>query len=82
VLGQATGTLTHKTHHGPDSGEATTFPHIVFFAARNGGYIQMAQILGTPEMESRNCPGWTSKTLGAHNSRLQSPIARRSQPKL
>jgi len=30
VLGQATGTLTHKTHHGPDLGEATTFPHIVF----------------------------------------------------
>jgi hypothetical protein len=26
------GTLTHKTHHGPDSGEATTFPHIVFSA--------------------------------------------------
>jgi len=32
VLGQATGTLDHKTHHGPDSGEATTFPHIVFSA--------------------------------------------------
>jgi len=32
VLGQATGTLTHKTHHGPDSGEAITFPHIVFSA--------------------------------------------------
>jgi hypothetical protein len=30
ALGQATGTLDHKTHHGPDSGEATTFPHIVF----------------------------------------------------
>jgi len=23
---------THLTHHGLDSGEATTFPHIVFFA--------------------------------------------------
>ncbi len=32
MLGQATGTLDHKTHHGPDSGEATTFPHIIFFA--------------------------------------------------
>jgi hypothetical protein len=56
VLGQATGTLTHKIHHGPDSGEAITFPHIVFSAARSGGYIQMAQILETPEMESRNYP--------------------------
>ncbi len=37
VLGQATGTLTHKTYHGPDSGEATTFPHIVFFATLRGG---------------------------------------------
>jgi hypothetical protein len=56
VLGLATGTWTHKTHHGPDSGEATTFPHIVFSAARRQGYIQMAQIPGTPKLESRNCP--------------------------
>jgi hypothetical protein len=39
VLGQAKGTLTHNTHHGPDSGEATTFPHIVYFAALRWGYI-------------------------------------------
>ncbi len=50
VLGQATGTLTHKTHHAPDSGEATTFPHIVFSAAGGRGYIQMALFLGTPEI--------------------------------
>jgi hypothetical protein len=56
VLGQATGTLTHKTHHGPDSGEATTFPHIVFSATLHGGYIQMAFFLGTPKLESRNYP--------------------------
>jgi hypothetical protein len=56
VLGQATGTLTHKTHHGPDSGEATTFPHIVFSATLRGGYIQMALFPGTPKLESRNCP--------------------------
>ncbi len=56
MLGLATGTWTHKTHHGPDSGEATTFPHIVFSAARRRGYIQMAQIPGTPKLESRNCP--------------------------
>jgi len=56
VLGQATGTLTHKTHHSPDSREATTFPHIVFSATLRGGYIQMALFLGTPKLESRNCP--------------------------
>jgi hypothetical protein len=56
VLGQATGTLDYKTHHGPDSGEATTFPHIVFFAPRFRDYIQMALFPGTPKLESRNCP--------------------------
>jgi hypothetical protein len=39
VLGQATGTLTHKTHHGSDSGEATTFPHIVFSTTFHGCYL-------------------------------------------
>jgi hypothetical protein len=24
---------THLTHHGPDLGETTTFPHIIFFAS-------------------------------------------------
>ncbi len=53
VLGQATGTLDHKTHHGPDSGEAITFPHIVFFTTLRWGYIQMALFPGTPKLESR-----------------------------
>jgi hypothetical protein len=56
VLGQATGTLDHKTHHGPDSREATTFPHIVFSAPHFEDYIQMALFPGTPKLESRNSP--------------------------
>jgi hypothetical protein len=55
VLGQATSTLDHKTHHGLDSGEATTFPHIVFSATLRGDYIQMALFPGTPKLESQNC---------------------------
>jgi hypothetical protein len=47
---------THLTHHGPDSGEATTFPHKVYSAALRRGYIQMALFLGTPKLESRNYP--------------------------
>ncbi len=47
VLGQATGTLTHKIHHSPDSREAITFPHIIYFAALREGYIQMALFPGT-----------------------------------
>ncbi len=56
MLGQATGTLDHETHYGPDLGEATTFPHILFFAPRFGDYIQMAIFPETPKLESRNCP--------------------------
>jgi hypothetical protein len=55
VLGQAMGTLDHKTHHGPDSGEATTFPHIVFFPPVRRDYIQMAIFPRTPKLESRHC---------------------------
>ncbi len=56
VLGQATSTLDHKTHHGPDSEEATTFPHIVFSATLRRDYIQMALFPGIPKLESRNYP--------------------------
>jgi hypothetical protein len=44
-------TRTHKTHHGPDLGEATTFPLIVFFVISHGGYIQMSFCLGTFKLE-------------------------------
>ncbi len=64
VLGQTVGTLTHKTQHGPNSGEATTFPHIVYSAALHRGYIQMALFLGTPKLESRNCFGLESRDFG------------------
>jgi hypothetical protein len=50
------GTLDHKIHHGPNSGEAATFPHILFSATLRGDYIQMALFPGTPKLESRNCP--------------------------
>jgi len=39
-----------------DSGEATTFPHIVFSTTPRRDYIQMALFPGTPKLESRNCP--------------------------
>ncbi len=55
MLGQVTGTLDHETHHGSDSKEATTFPHIVLSAMLRGAYIQMALSPRTPKLESRNC---------------------------
>jgi len=45
---------THKTHHGLDLGEATTFPLIVCFVPLHEAHIQMAFCLGTPKSESRN----------------------------
>jgi hypothetical protein len=65
VLGQATGTFTHKTHHGPNSGEATTFPHIVYSVALHRGYIQMAPFsrdsqVGVPKLSRVGVLGlWT-----------------------
>ncbi len=33
---------THKTHHGLDLGETTTFPLIVFYVLGHGANIQMS----------------------------------------
>jgi hypothetical protein len=33
---------THKTHHGPDLGEATTFPLIMYYVPLHEAHIQMA----------------------------------------
>jgi len=35
-------TRIHLTNHGPDSGEATTFPHIIFSTLLRRTYIRMA----------------------------------------
>jgi hypothetical protein len=65
LLGQTTGNLwTHLTHHGPNSGEATTFPHIVFSASHCRTCIIMALFPGTPKVESQNCPGLDSQDFG------------------
>jgi hypothetical protein len=38
------------THHGPDSGEAITFPHIVFSTLLRRTYIRMALFPGTSKL--------------------------------
>jgi hypothetical protein len=48
-----------------DSREATTFPHIVFFALLRRTRIQMAFIPRTPKEESRNCPDLDSRDFGS-----------------
>jgi hypothetical protein len=47
-------TRTHKTHHNPNLGEATTFPFILYFMDGHGTGIQMTFCLGTPKGESQN----------------------------
>jgi hypothetical protein len=73
VLGQATGILTHLTHNGPDSGEATTCPHIVFILCSsprelhpNGTFSQDSQG-GVPKLSRIGLPGlWTLTTPGSN----------------
>jgi hypothetical protein len=45
-------TWTHKTHHGPDLGEATTFSLIIYFVPIHEAHIQMTFCPGTPKWES------------------------------
>ncbi len=68
MLGQATGTWTHKTHHGPDSGEATTFPHIVYSVTLQGAHIEMA-FLSWDSRDSRGTPAWESRNYASQDSR-------------
>jgi hypothetical protein len=54
-------TQTHKTHHGPDLGEATTFPLIVYYVPLHKAHIQMAFCPGTPKWESWDSQSWDSQ---------------------
>jgi hypothetical protein len=69
-------TRTHKTHHDPDLGEATTFPLIVYFVLGHGTNTQMAFCPETPK-----CPK-ILVTLGAHNFVYRPPIEMRLKAKL
>jgi hypothetical protein len=74
LLVHSWSTLGARTNHGQHGhtrlttartwGKSTTFPLIVYSAARDGGYIQMAIFSGTPKLESRNCPGLESRNFG------------------
>jgi hypothetical protein len=82
VLGLATGTWTHKTHHGPDSGVSHHLTPYSILCVRprrghpNGTFCWDSRN-GVPKL-SRNCPGGTPRTLNCHNSRLRSWITTRS----
>jgi hypothetical protein len=58
-------TDTHKSHHGPDLGEATTFPLIAYFVPDHGTNTQMSFCDETPKWESRNSQNWDSRDFGS-----------------
>jgi hypothetical protein len=68
----------HKTHHGSNSREATTFPHIVYSALLHGALIQMAFCLGSPEIAKVGIP----TTLQDYNFLCGPPIKMRFKAKL
>ncbi len=66
---------THKIHHGPDLGEATTFPLIVYSMLLHEAHIQMAFCFEIAKVE-------TPMTLGLHNFVWRPRIEMRSEEKL
>jgi hypothetical protein len=56
---------THKIHHNPDLGEATTFPLIVYSAPLHEAHIQMVFCSEIHKWEFRNCQNWDSRDFGA-----------------
>jgi len=71
-------TPTHKTHHGLDLGEATTFPLIVYFVPLHKTHIQITFCLGTPKIFKVG----TLMTLGPHNFVFRPLIEMRFKAKL
>ncbi len=66
----------HKIHHGPDLGEATTFPLIIYFVPGHGTSTQMSFCPGTPTWESN------SHNRDSHNFVCRPPIKMRSEAEL
>jgi hypothetical protein len=57
-------TWIHKTHHGLDLGETTTFPLIVYFVPFHEARIQIAFCPRILEWEFRNSQSWDSYNFG------------------
>jgi hypothetical protein len=54
-------TRTHKTHHGPNLGESTTFPLIIYYMLGHKTKTQMSFCLETLKCESWNSQSWESR---------------------
>jgi hypothetical protein len=56
---------THKTHHGPELGEATNFALIIYYVFLHKAHIQMTYCPKTPKWEFRNSQNWDFHDFGA-----------------
>jgi len=75
-------TQTHKTHHGTDLEEATTFPLIVYYVVAHEAHMQMAFCPGTPSGSPEIAKVGTPTILGPHNFVCIPLIEMRSKEKL
>jgi hypothetical protein len=75
-------TQLHNIHHGPDLGEATTFPFIVYYVFAHWTGIQMALCLKTPKWEFANFQNWDSHNFVGHNFVCRPSIGMRFTTKL
>jgi hypothetical protein len=67
-------TRTHKIHHSPDLGEATTFPFIVYFVLGHGANTKWHFIPGLQSGSPEIFKIGTSVTLEVHNFVWRPPI--------
>jgi hypothetical protein len=75
-------TRTHKTHHGSNLGEATTFPLIVYFALLHKTHIQMTFFVPRLPNGSLKIPKvGILATLQGYNFVCRPPIGMRLQAK-
>ncbi len=77
VVSEPWATQTHKTHHGSDLGEATTFPLIVYSATLHEGHIQMAFCPKTPKWSPKIPTTQIPATLEVHNFACRPSIVMR-----
>jgi hypothetical protein len=75
-------TRIHKIHHGPDLGEAITFPLIVYFVPLHEAHIQIAFCPGLPNGSPEIPKVGALVTLRPHNFVCIPPIEVRFKTKL
>ncbi len=75
-------TWTHKTHHGPNLGEATTFPFIIFYVFHHRANTQLSFVLRLLSWSPEIFKIATPTTMEAHIFFFRPLIKMKSKTKL